>query len=67
LGYLVDPALRLIRFSRAETTSQHVWGHESASDGNLIEAAVSTIRRKLGEHAGLVETVRGVGYRWREP
>ena len=34
--------------------------------GNQIEVAVSALRRKLGESAGLVETVRGVGYRWRE-
>jgi hypothetical protein len=33
---------------------------------NVIEVAVSGIRRKLGEHAGLLETVRGVGYRWRD-
>jgi DNA-binding response OmpR family regulator len=33
----------------------------------VIEVAVSGIRRKLGDDAALVETVRGVGYRWREP
>jgi DNA-binding response OmpR family regulator len=32
----------------------------------VIEVAVSGIRRKLGEHAGLIETVRGVGYRWHD-
>ena len=51
---------------RAELLRE-VWGHKSPSDGNLIEAAVSAVRRKLGDDAGLVETVRGVGYRWREP
>ena len=35
--------------------------------GNVIEVAVSGIRRKLGEHAGLIDTARGVGYRWRAP
>ena len=64
LAYLRARAGRPV--ARAELL-RHVWGHESASDGNVIEAAVSAIRRKLGEHAGLVETVRGVGYRWREP
>ena len=54
------------RAVRAELLRE-VWGHKSPSDGNLIEAAVSAVRRKLGEDAGLVETVRGVGYRWREP
>jgi DNA-binding response OmpR family regulator len=64
LAYLGARSGRAV--SRAELLRE-VWGHESHSDGNLIEAAVSAIRRKLGEDAGLVETVRGVGYRWREP
>ena len=44
-----------------------VWGHKWHGDGNVIEVAVSGIRRKLGEHAELIDTVRGVGYRWRDP
>lgn len=28
---------------------------------------VQTLRQKLGEHAGAIETVRGVGYRLAEP
>ena len=45
-----------------------VWGHQwDGAGGNLIEVAVSGIRRKLGEHAALVDTVRGVGYRWLVP
>ena len=44
-----------------------VWGHEWQGAGtNVIEVAVSGIRRKLGEHAGLLQTVRDVGYRWRD-
>jgi two-component system phosphate regulon response regulator PhoB len=31
-----------------------------------VDAHVKSIRRKLGERAELVETVRGVGYRFRE-
>ncbi len=31
-----------------------------------VDVAVFGLRRKLGEHGGLVETVRGVGYRLRE-
>jgi DNA-binding response OmpR family regulator len=33
----------------------------------VIEVAVSALRRKLGDHAGLIQTVRGIGYRWSEP
>lgn len=41
-----------------------VWGYEF--DGsNVIETAVSSLRRKLGERAWMIETVRSVGYRFR--
>jgi two-component system phosphate regulon response regulator PhoB len=32
-----------------------------------IDVHIRAIRKKLGELADLVETVRGVGYRFREP
>jgi Transcriptional regulatory protein, C terminal len=44
-----------------------VWGHKWQGGGNVIEVAVSGIRRKLGQHAQLIDTVRGIGYRWRDP
>lgn len=42
---------------------EHVWGRyfESATS-NVVEVAVRSIRRKLG--GGVVETVRGAGYRF---
>jgi hypothetical protein len=41
-----------------------VWGYDW--DGsNVIETAVSSLRKKLGDRAWMVETVRGVGYRFR--
>lgn len=46
---------------------EHVWRYEGAATSNVIEATVRGLRRKLGEHAPLVETVRGVGYRYRPP
>lgn len=41
-----------------------VWGYE-LEGSNVIEAAVSSLRRKLGARAWMIETVRGVGYRFR--
>jgi two-component system phosphate regulon response regulator PhoB len=32
-----------------------------------IDVHVLSLRRKLGTYADLIETVRGVGYRFREP
>jgi Transcriptional regulatory protein, C terminal/AAA ATPase domain len=63
LAHLHEQAGRTV--PRAELLTE-VWSHQWQGGGNVIEAAVSALRRKLGENAGLVETVRGVGYRWRE-
>lgn len=63
LGYLQERAGQAV--PRAELLTE-VWSHQWPGGGNVIEVAVSALRRKLGADAALVETVRGVGYRWRE-
>jgi DNA-binding response OmpR family regulator len=41
-----------------------VWGHEwTGGSSNVVEVVVSGLRRKLGERAVALQTVRGVGYR----
>jgi DNA-binding response OmpR family regulator len=42
-----------------------VWGYDWTGGSNVVEVVVSALRRKLGAHAGAIETVRGVGYRYR--
>jgi Transcriptional regulatory protein, C terminal/AAA ATPase domain len=42
-----------------------VWGTDWTGGSNVIETVVSALRRKLGRHAGIIETVRGLGYRIR--
>lgn len=46
-----------------ETLLQRVWGWDFDGGSRTVDVHVQTIRAKLGEHAGLIETVRGVGYR----
>ena len=41
-----------------------VWGYDYAGGSNIIEALVASLRRKLGDRAVVIETVRGVGYRF---
>jgi transcriptional regulator/AAA ATPase-like protein len=41
-----------------------VWGYEYTGGSNVIEANVRSLRRKLGDRAGSIETVRGLGYRF---
>ena len=40
---------------------EHVWDFSYDGDPNIVEVYVSGLRRKLG--AGVIETVRGAGYR----
>lgn len=44
-----------------------VWGYEYAGGSNVIEANVRSLRRKLGDRASSIETVRGLGYRFSVP
>ena len=44
-----------------------VWGYDYAGGSNVIEANVRSLRRKLGDHAASIETVRGLGYRFHAP
>jgi len=44
-----------------------VWGYDYAGGSNVIEALIRALRRKLGERAIAIETVRGLGYRFVPP
>jgi DNA-binding response OmpR family regulator len=50
--------------SREKILSE-VWGGDSLS-ARVVDAHVKNIRRKLGRAAERLETVRGIGYRFRE-
>ena len=43
-----------------------VWGYDWDGGSNVVDVVVSALRRKLGDRADTLETVRGVGYRFRE-
>ncbi len=45
----------------------YVWGTDYTGGSNVVEAVVRTLRRKLGEGAAMIDTVRGLGYRFVEP
>ncbi len=52
-------------FTRDQLLSRVIGEHATVTDRN-IDVHVRTIRKKLGEHRDLIETVRGVGYRFRD-
>ena len=46
----------------------HVWDHNPAGDGNVVEPCVSYLRRKVDQdEPRLIHTIRGVGYVLRIP
>jgi len=53
-------------FTRAELINTAL-GEETVVLERTIDVHIRAIRRKLGDLAGVVETVRGVGYRFRYP
>ena len=44
-----------------------VHGSGTVLSSRTVDVHVTALRRKLGESGGLIETVRGVGYRLTEP
>ena len=64
LQYLHEREGRIV--SRA-TLLRDVWGYDWSGGSNVVEVVISALRRKLGDRAGSLQTVRGAGYRFTTP
>ena len=53
-------------FSRAELIDTAL-GQDTFVLERTIDVHIRSLRRKLGDHAAKIETVRGVGYRFKDP
>lgn len=53
-------------FSRSELIDSALGGDSLVLD-RTIDVHIRSLRKKLDKHAPLIETVRGVGYRFRDP
>ena len=62
LSYLMHHSGQVV--SRSELT-EHIYAQDLDRDSNTVEVFVARLRRKVG--ASFIETVRGFGYRMREP
>lgn len=62
LSYLMHRRGQVV--SRGELI-EHIYAQDCDRDSNTVEVFVARLRRKLG--APFIETVRGLGYRMREP
>lgn len=49
-----------------ETLLRRIWGESVYVIDRTVDVHVSKIREKLGNYAAFIETVKGVGYRFRE-
>ncbi|MBC2601434.1 winged helix-turn-helix domain-containing protein [Puniceicoccus vermicola] len=49
-----------------ETLLARVWNYESDTETRTVDTHVRRLREKLGSCSGMIETVRGVGYRMVE-
>jgi DNA-binding winged helix-turn-helix (wHTH) protein len=61
LRLLVDNRNRVVD---RPTLLREAWGYDDPGGSNIVDAQVKSIRRKLGDRAEAIETVRGVGYRF---
>lgn len=59
---LADHANRVMR--RSDLLAQ-VWMVDDDDGSNLVAVYIRRLRQKLGTHAGMIKTIRGIGYRLR--
>ncbi len=55
------------RVQSRERLLQDVWLHQPDMQTRTVDMHIQRLRSKLGDHASLIETVRGFGYRFRNP
>jgi len=61
LDYLLQHEGKVVERS---SLLRDVWGSPHVGS-NVVDAVVRTLRKKLGERATMIETVRSIGYRFR--
>lgn len=54
------------RVQTREMLLEKVWGYDYLGYARTVDTHVRRLRKKLGSASGLIETVRGLGYRFRE-
>lgn len=64
LNYLANNPGKVFK---RETLLKEIWGNDVFVVDRTVDVHVRKIREKLGEHSELIETVKGVGYRFKAP
>ena len=63
LSELMDQAGRVVR---RKQLIERLWGETAPLSDRAIDAHIKSIRKKLGTAGRCIETVRGVGYRFKD-
>jgi two-component system phosphate regulon response regulator PhoB len=58
-------ARRRGRVQTRERLLQDVWGYENPIDSRTVDTHMRRLREKIGDTARQLETIRGVGYRFK--
>lgn len=66
LEYLMRSPGRV--FTRTQIL-EHVWGYDFNPNTNVVDVCIQRLRKKLDplDETGWIESIRGVGYRFRKP
>ena len=64
LKYLIDNNDKVIR---RHTLLNKIWGDMNYGVSRTVDVHISKVREKLGSHADLIETIKGIGYKFRIP
>jgi DNA-binding response OmpR family regulator len=67
LSDAAPPAMGSRLASQHTALLRDAWGTDYAGGSNVIEVLPGSLRRKLGDRAPAIETVRGMGYRFIAP
>jgi two-component system alkaline phosphatase synthesis response regulator PhoP len=49
-----------------ETLLKEIWGSDVYVIDRTIDVHIRKVREKLGKHSELIETVKGIGYRFKQ-
>ena len=63
--------LRLLLKNKGHVLSRErlldeVWGYAYTGESRTVDVHIRTLRQKLGDAGGCIETVRGYGYKLRQ-
>jgi hypothetical protein len=63
MAHLVERSGKIV--SRDDLIT-NIWGSESDVVSNVVDTTIRSLRKKLADRSSVIETVSGIGYRFRD-